>query len=56
MNLPLHSTTEQVSLNKRPHLPPCARAEIRHLRDLQTEEAKTNKQEGTVLEVAGATD
>ena len=28
--LPAHSTTEQVSLNKRPPSPPCVRAEIRH--------------------------
>ena len=41
--LPPHSTTEQVSLNKWPPLPPCVRAEIRHWRDLQTEEAKINR-------------
>ena len=29
---------------------PCVRAEIRHQRDLQTEEAKINKEEGTALE------
>ena len=33
------------------HHPPCVRAEIRHWRDHQTEEAKT---EGTALEVTGA--
>ena len=38
--LPPHSTTEQVSLNKRPLSPSCVRAEIRHWRDLQTEEAR----------------
>ena len=35
------------------HRPPCVRAEIRHWRDQQTEEAKT---EGTALKVAGAID
>ena len=35
------------------HCPPCVRAEIRHWRDQQTEEAKT---EGTALEVTGAID
>ena len=34
---PPHSTTGQVNLNKRPPLPACARAEIGHWRDLQTE-------------------
>ena len=43
MLLPPHNTTEQVSLNKWPPLPPCVRAEIRHLRDLQTEEAKLRR-------------
>ena len=38
-----HSTTEQVSLKKCPPPPPCVRAEIRHWRDQQTEEAKTNR-------------
>ena len=28
--LPPHNTTEQVSLNKWPPLPPCVRVEIRH--------------------------
>ena len=51
--LPPHSATEQVSLKKCPPPPPCARAEIRHWRDQQTEEAKT---EGTTLEVTGAID
>ena len=46
--LPPHNTTEQVSLNKWPPLPPCVRAEIRHQKDLQTEEAKINK-EGELL-------
>ena len=40
---PPHNTTEQVSLNKWPPLPPCVRVEIRHSRHLQTEEAKINK-------------
>ena len=53
---PPQSTTEQVSLNKRPPSPPCVRAEISHLRDLPTEEAKINKEEGTALKVIGATD
>ena len=43
--LPPHSTTEQMSPNKWPPSPPCVRAEIRHWRDLQTEEAKINKRE-----------
>ena len=38
-----HSTTEQVSLKKCLPPPPCVRAEIRHWRDQQTEEAKTNR-------------
>ena len=50
-SLPPHSTTEQESLRKCPPLPPCARVEIRHWRDQQTEEAKP---EGTSLEVTGA--
>ena len=41
--LPPHSTTEQVSLKKWPPPPPCVRAEIRHWRDQQTEEAKINR-------------
>ena len=54
-SLPPHSATEQVSLKKKSvhHHPPCVRAEIRHGRDQQTEEAKT---EGTALEVTGAID
>jgi len=55
VSLPPHNTTKQVSLNKGPPSPPCIRAEIRHGRDLQTEEAKINKG-GTTLEVTGATD
>ena len=54
--LPPHKTTEQVSLNKGPPSPPCVRVEIRHCRDLQTEQAKISKEEGTTLEVTGATD
>ena len=34
VSLPSHNTTEQVSPNKWPHLPPCVRAEIRHWRDV----------------------
>ena len=52
-SLPPHSTTEQVSLKKCPPPPPCVRAEIRHWRDQQTEEAKT---EGTSLKVTGVID
>ena len=52
-SLPPHSMTEQVSLKKCPPPPPCVRVEIRHWRDQQTEEAKT---EGTALEVTGAID
>ena len=43
--LPPHNTTEQMNLNKWPPSPPCVRAEIRHWRDLQTEEAKIKKGE-----------
>ena len=58
VSLPPHSATEQVSLPKKKkksvhHRPLCVRAEIRHRRDQQTEEAKT---EGTVLEATGAID
>ena len=35
--LPPRSTTEQANLNKRPPLPACVRAEIRHWREQQTE-------------------
>ena len=56
VSLPLHITTEQVSLNKGPPLPPRVRVEIRHWRDLETEEAKINKEGRTALEVTGATD
>ena len=51
--LPPHSTIEQVNLNKRPRLPACVRAEIRHWRDQQTEAKYT---EGTTSEGTGATD
>ena len=54
--LPPHNTTEQVNLNKWPPLPPCVRVEIRHGSDLQTEETKINKEEGTTLKVPGAAD
>ena len=51
VSLPPHSTTEQVSLQKKKkcvhHRPLCVRAETRHWRDQQTEEAIT---EGTALE------
>ena len=53
--LPLN-TTEHVSLNKWPPSPPFVKAEIRHWRDLQTEEAKINKEEGTTLALTRATD
>ena len=53
-SLPPHSATEQVSLKESVHhLPLCVRAEIRHWRDQQTEEAKT---EGIALEVTGVID
>ena len=52
-SLPPHSATEKVSLKMCPPQPPCVRAEIRHWRDQQTEEAKT---EGTALKVTGAID
>ena len=45
VSIPPHNTAEQVSLNKWQPSPPCVRAEIRHWRDLQTEEAKINKRE-----------
>ena len=54
VSLPPHNTTEQVSLNKWPPLSPCFREEIRHWRDLQTEEAKINKGR-TAMEVTVAT-
>ena len=54
--LPPHNTTKQVSLTKWPTLPTCVRVEIKHWRDLETEEAKINKEEGPALEVTGATD
>ena len=42
--LPPHSTTEQMNLKKVTiTTPPCVRAEIRHWRDQQTEEAKINR-------------
>ena len=53
VSLPPHSVTEQVSLKKCPPPPPWVRVEIRHWRDQQTEEAKT---EGTALEVTAAID
>ena len=56
VSLPPHNTTEQVSLNKWPPLPPCVRVEIRYQTDLQTEKAKINKDGGTALDVTSATD
>lgn len=41
----LHSTTEQGSPNKWPLLPTHVRAEIRHWKELQSEEGKENKKE-----------
>ena len=41
--LPPRSTTDLVSLKEWPPPPPCVRAEIRHWRDQQTEEAKINR-------------
>ena len=55
-SLPLHSTPEQVSLNKLPPLPLHVRVEIRHRRNLQTEEAQINKEGWMALEETGATD
>ena len=53
-SLPPNSVTEQVSLKKKKksilHHPLCVRAETRHWRDQQTEEAIT---EGTALEATG---
>ena len=49
--LPPHNTTEQVNLSKWLPSPPCVRVEVRHQTDLQTEEAKINKEERTALEV-----
>ena len=51
--LPPYSRTEQVSLNTWPPSSPFVRAEIRYWKDLETEEAKINK-EGTALEMTGA--
>ena len=56
VSLHANNTTEQVSLNKWPVSPPCVRAKIIYWRDLQTEEAKINNDEGTTLKVTGATD
>ena len=56
VSLPLHSTTEQVSLNKCSPSPPHVRAEIRHWRDLHAEEDKISKEGGITLEVTDATD
>ena len=42
--LPPHSTTEQVSLNKRPPVPPCVRAESRHWRHLQNRRSQINRE------------
>ena len=42
--LSLHSTAEQVKPNKWLLWPPQVRAEIRHWRDLQAEEANLNKE------------
>ena len=54
--LPLHSTAEQMSLNKWPPPPPHVRVEIRHWKGLQEEEVKTSKEGGTTLEVTSAID
>lgn len=54
--LPPHNTIEQVSLNKWPPSAPSVRAKIRNRRDLQTEEAKINKEGGTALEVTDVSD
>ena len=43
VSFPLQSTAEQVSSNKWPLSPPHVRVEIRHWRDLQTEETKWSK-------------
>ena len=51
--LPPQNTTEQVSLNKWPPSTPCVMAEIILWRNLQKEEVKINKEEGTALEVTG---
>ena len=56
VSLPPHNTTKQVSLNKWPPSPPCIRAEIRHGRELKTEEVKINKEGGTTMEVTSATE
>ena len=39
----LQCSSVQVTLNKWPPLPPCVRVEIRHWRDLQTDEAKIHR-------------
>ena len=51
-----HGTTEQVSLDTWTPSPPCVRLDIRHWIDLQTKEAKMNKEGGTTLEVIYATE
>ena len=53
------SSLPTVQLNNWAPSPPCVREEIRHWRDLQTEEAKKkkkNKEGGTCMEVKGTTD
>ena len=45
-----------MSLNKLSPSPSCVRLEVRYGTDLQTEEAKINKEEGMALEVTGAKD
>ena len=46
VSLPLHSTAEQVSRSKWSLSPPHVRVEIRHWKDLQTEEANLRKEGG----------
>ena len=56
VSLPFHSTTEQVSMNKRPPSRSHLRLEIRPWRDLQTEGSKINKEGEPPPEVKCATD
>ena len=56
VSLPLHNTTEKMSIYKWPPSHPHVRGKIRHWWDLQTQEAKINKEGGTTLEVRGAKD
>ena len=52
---PFPQTAEHMTMDKWSLSPHHVRVEIRHWRDLQTEDAKINKEDGTAMEVTGAT-